>query len=149
MNFENVVKSFFLGLVIGVVLQSLRGAPSDISLAVVSVLVSGALGFLIGLVTEWITSLLPLRIARTRTYFFVNNLIAISITALVMVILVLTADEATRAAWNWWSVTGVIVSIVCVANVADYVMYQRAQRRLRALQATLLDAESGDSRDLT
>lgn len=137
MNYENVVKSFFLGLGIGSVLQVLGGVPIATWTWALGILASGALGLIIGFVTEWLTALLPLRIARTRTFFLVNNVIAVVITALVMALLYVFADEAARALWNWWEATGVIVGIVCIANVVDYFFYRRAQRQLHALQEAL------------
>jgi len=144
-NFENVVKSFFLGIVIGLVLQVLGSTPLDPGLWVIGTLVSGSIGLVIGLATEWLTSLLPLRMARTRTYFFVNNLIAVVVTAIVIVLSQTFADEEARSRWDLWSVTAVVVSIVSVANLVDYLVYRRAQQRLRALQATLVDADLLDA----
>lgn len=144
-NYQNVVKSFFLGIGIGATLQVLGGVQPATWLWVAGILASGALGLVIGFLTEWLTSLLPLRIARTQTYFFFNNLIAVVITATVMVLLFAFADDDARARWNLWPIIGLIVAIVCVANFVDYLLYARAQRRLHALQAALKDAEPTDA----
>jgi len=141
MNYENVVKSFFLGAVIGMVLQVVNPVPTMGWPLAIGILTSGAVGLLIGLVTEWLTSLLPLRLARTATFFAVNNLIAVVISAIAMVLLLVFADAETSARWNWWSLIGVVVTIVCVANLADYLLYRQSQRRLRTLQATLERAQ--------
>lgn len=134
MNYENVVKSFFLGAVIGMLLQVVSPVPTAGWPLVVGILTSGAVGLLIGLATEWLTSLLPLRLARTAMYFAVNNLIAVVITAIAMVLLLVFADQETAARWNWWALIGAVVSIVSVANLVDFLLYRQSQRQLRALQ---------------
>lgn len=121
-------------------LQFSSGPTVSLLERVLTVLLSSALGLGIGFATEWLTSLLPIRIARTRTYFALNNAIALTITFIVMLSLGLLFGEQTESTWGWWSVVGVVLVIVCVANVTEYLLYRRTQQRLRALQADLTDS---------
>lgn len=140
MNITNIIRSLFLGLGIGLLLQFSSGPTVSLLERVLTVLLSSALGLGIGFATEWLTSLLPIRIARTRTYFALNNAIALTITFIVMLSLGLLFGEQIESTWGWWSVVGVVLVIVCVANVTEYLLYRRTQQRLRALQADLTDS---------
>lgn len=135
MNLVEVVKSFFLGIIIGLVLQPT--VEATLGERVLSVLASGAIGLIIGLLTEWLTSLLPIRLARVYTYFVINSVIAVVATALVMLVLVALTRGLEPQGWDPVPVIAIVVGIVVVANVADFVPFHRAQVRLRALQARL------------
>ena len=134
MNIGNVVKSFFLGLGIGLVVLVLTSDAGTIGLRLLSVLASGGIGMLVGLVTEWLTSLLPIRLARPRTYFLINGAIAVIVTAVIM--LTLMAFSGWRGA-GMWRLIVVVLAIVMVANIVDYLLYRRTMARLRRLQAQL------------
>ncbi|MFJ2532825.1 hypothetical protein [Microbacterium maritypicum] len=134
MNIGNVVKSFFLGLGIGLVVLVLTSDAGTIGLRLLSVLASGGIGMLVGLVTEWLTSLLPIRLARPRTYFLINGAIAVIVTAVIM--LTLMAFSGWRGA-GMWRLIVVVLAIVMVANIVDYLLYRRTMARLRRLQARL------------
>lgn len=136
MDIAAVVKSFFLGLGIGVVLQVLGLVEATLLERVLTVLASGGIGLVIGAATEYLTSLLPIRIARTASYFLINNLIAMAISALVVSLMLAFASEEDRAGRGWPNVV-TVVAIVGVANVVDYLLYRRTQRRLHEKQAQL------------
>ncbi|MBD8497900.1 hypothetical protein [Paenibacillus arenosi] len=133
----NVVKSFFLGLFIGVILQFTGYSDVSLSNTVLVVLASGSIGFIVGLLTEWLTSILPISMARARTYFFINNLIALVVTTFIMACSMIIADrsmvQATEIAWILW----IVLSIICIANLFDYMMYRRAQHKLKAFKALM------------
>ncbi|MFE4465107.1 hypothetical protein ACFRCR_08275 [Oerskovia sp. NPDC056781] len=143
MNFRSVVSSFFLGLGIGVVVILANAGTGDPGLWALTVLASGGIGMLVGLVTEWLTSLLPIRLARPRTYFLVNGLIALVTTAAIMLGLAgLAAGTGVGTgpqggARDWWPVVGLVLIIVVVANVADYLVFRWTRARLRTVQASL------------
>lgn len=143
MNFRNVVSSFFLGLGIGVVVILANPGAGDPGLWALTVLASGGIGMLVGLVTEWLTSLLPIRLARPRTYFLLNGLVALVTTAAIMLGLAgLAAGTGAGAgpqgaARDWWPVVGLVLAIVVVANVADYLVFRWTRARLRRMQASL------------
>lgn len=143
MNFRNVVSSFFLGLGIGVVVILANPGAGDPGLWALTVLASGGIGLLVGLVTEWLTSLLPIRLARPRTYFLLNGLVALVTTAAIMLGLAgLAAGTGVGSgpqgdARDWWPVVGLVLAIVVVANVADYLVFRWTRARLRTVQASL------------
>jgi hypothetical protein len=132
-----IFKSFVLGLVIGAALLLTAPAGAGLAEGALNVVVCGAVGLVIGAATEWLTSLLPIRIARTAVYFLVNNLIAVVITAIVTTALVAVNPAGVVDRGGLGSVVALVVAIVCVANLGDYLVYRRAQRRLHAFQATL------------
>lgn len=149
MNFRNVVNSFFLGLGIGVVVILANAGAGDPGLWALTVLASGGIGLLVGLVTEWLTSLLPIRLARPRTYFLLNGLIALVTTAAIMAGLAAlaagTGIGAQGDVQGWWPVVGLVLAIVVVANVADYLVFRWTRARLRRVQASLDQASDGSS----
>jgi len=134
-NGKNVIKSFFLGLFIGVILQAY--VPADLSIfdRVVSVLASGIIGFVIGFITEWWTARLPIRIANARTYFFINNLIALVVTAVIVGFLILIPGRRPEIGDQWLPIILIVLGIVCAANALDYWMYRRAQEKLESFKA--------------
>ncbi|RXR24759.1 hypothetical protein EQW78_07565 [Oerskovia turbata] len=157
MNFRNVVNSFFLGLGIGVVVVVASAGAGDAGPWALTVLASGGIGLLVGLVTEWLTSLLPIRLARPRTYFLLNGLVALVTTAAIMLGLVGLAAGTGAGAGpqgdvrDWWPVVGLVLAIVVVANVADYLVFRWTRARLRRMQASLgqasLEQEAGEPPD--
>lgn len=139
MNVQNMIKSFFLGLFIGVVLQFIDQGEALFSYRLLVVLASGSIGFLIGLMTEWLTSKLPIRMANAKTYFFVNNLIALVITALLMSAVILITNRNLENRGGFVSIILIVLGIVCTANLLDYGWYRRAQHKLKTFQASLKD----------
>ncbi|MCE0540791.1 hypothetical protein LWF15_35405 [Kineosporia rhizophila] len=137
MDFRAIGRSGALGLVIGAVLVLIGEADATLPERLLTLLLAGTAGLAIGAVTEWLTSLLPARIARTGTYFLISAGIAVTISALVTVALVLLSPEPMGD--GGWPVPLVVVAIVSAGNVADFVLHRRAQRRLRAFQSGLED----------
>lgn len=140
MNILAIAKSGLLGLGIGLALTLLNLTNASIANRLLNVLVAGVIGLVIGALTEWLTSLLPLRIARTKTFFLINNAIAVAVSALVTALLVLFAAEKLHD--RVWVILAVVIVIVCVGNLLDYLLYRRAQRRLRATQLVLNTPET-------
>ncbi|GAA3016605.1 hypothetical protein [Streptosporangium longisporum] len=138
-----ILKSFALGSAVGVALQVSAAANVHFSDRALTVLACGAVGLVIGAVTEWLTSLLPIRIARTAVYFLINNLIAVVVSAVVTAVLVASASANVLDRSGLMSVL-LVIAIICVANLGDFLLYRRAQRRLHAVQATLAVATAGD-----
>ncbi len=85
MDFRAIGRSGALGLVIGAVLVLIGEADATLPERLLTLLLAGTAGLAIGAVTEWLTSLLPARIARTGTYFLISAGIAVTISALVTV----------------------------------------------------------------
>lgn len=145
MSITNVWKSSLVGLVVGLLLQ--LGAATGTGLAdrLGTLLACGAAGLVVGLVTEWLTSLLPARYARTGVYFAVNNLVALAVAAAATLTLVALESGALGTAREWWPVLVVVLVVVAVANTVDYLAHRRTGARLRQVQAALRDdAEEQD-----
>lgn len=136
-NFANVIKSFFLGILIGVIIQLQTPPGLLLSYKVMSVLASGSIGFIIGLTTEWITSVLPIRIARMRTYFLVNGLIALSVTLILMIALSALAANDGLNQEGFLPVGLLVLGIVGTANLLDYMWYRRTQHKLDSFKASM------------
>ncbi|MHA6481805.1 hypothetical protein ACX1C1_07860 [Paenibacillus sp. strain BS8-2] len=138
-HFENVIKSFFLGLILGLILLVFDDPDATLTYKVLAVLASGSIGFIIGFVTEWLTAILPIRLANPRMYFFINNLIALVVATLLMVSLywITGGDHESNAPFVPVLLT--VLSIICIANLFDYMMYRRAQSKLKTYQATIKD----------
>lgn len=138
-NLANIMKSFFLGLFIGVILQFYDNTDLLFSYRVLTILASGSIGFIIGMITEWLTSLLPIRLANSRTYFFINNIIALLVTAVTMCALVLITSHEKVTYGELLPILFIVLGIICAANLVDYLMYRRAQKRLNSFKASIKD----------
>lgn len=144
MSGANVVKSLVLGVIVGLALQILGDADTPAGDRALTVLVSAGAGLVVGIVSEWLTSLLPIRLARTGTYFVVNSVIAVVVAVAVTVTLIVFTGAGPRDAADAWPVVVIVVAIVGVAYIVDHFFHQRTQRRLRLLQESLTDA-AGES----
>lgn len=144
MDVSAIAKSGLLGLIIGTVLAVIGSAGTTPLERVVTVLLCGIIGLAIGTATEWLTSLLPTRIARTATYFVISAAIAITISAIVTAALI--AISPGVVGYHLWAIPLIVVTIVSIGNLVDYQMYRRTQRRLAAYQAGLDDATADTDR---
>lgn len=126
-NYQGIIKSLYLGLGIGVIIQVFLSENKELSLIIISIIASGVIGLLIGAITEFVTAMLPITLARPNMYFFINNLIALFVVTLILLstnfIAEVTADEFSRILL--W-----VICIVLVANGIDYVMYRYTNRKL-------------------
>jgi hypothetical protein len=139
MSTANVWKSSLVGVVVGLLLQLGDGTGVDLADRLVTLLACGAAGLVVGLVTEWLTSLLPARYARTGVYFVVNNLVALAVAAAATLTLVALESGSFDGVRDGWPVLLVVVTVVAVANTVDYLSYRRTGTRLRKVQAALRD----------
>ncbi|MDQ6422003.1 hypothetical protein RB620_21465 [Paenibacillus sp. LHD-117] len=130
-HFANIIKSFFLGLFIGVILQVYDNSDVLFEYKVLTVLASGSIGFLVGLITEWLTSILPIRMANARMYFFMNNLIALVVTTIIMASLIMITSSKMVSKGEFAPLLLIVLGIICIANLFDYLMYRRAQNKLK------------------
>lgn len=138
-HLENIIKSFFLGLFIGILLQFFNDTDVLFEYKIVTVLASGSIGFIIGFITEWLTAILPISIANSKIYFFINNLIALIITTLIMLSLVIIADGQMDKQGEFIPILSIVLSIICIANLFDYMMYRRVQQKLKTFKAMMKD----------
>ncbi|MCM3781422.1 hypothetical protein M3231_00395 [Neobacillus mesonae] len=136
-HLENMIKSFFLGLFIGVILQFYDHSEMQLSYRIIAALASGSIGFIIGFITEWVTSILPISIANARSYFFINNFIALTVTALIMVSLLMITNDEMENKGKLMPTLLIVLVIICAANLFDYMMYRRAQKKLNLYKELL------------
>ena len=138
-HLENIIKSFFLGLFIGILLQFYNATDELFAYKIMTVLASGSIGFIIGFLTEWLTAILPIHIANSKMYFFINNLIALIITTLILLFLVIITDSQIENEGEFMPILWIVLSIVCIANLFDYIMYRRVQHKLKTFKALIKD----------
>ncbi|WP_238188263.1 DUF2207 domain-containing protein [Paenibacillus sp. L3-i20] len=138
-HLQNVIKSFFIGLFIGIVIQLYDDTEVLITYKVLTVLASGSVGFIIGFITEWLTSILPIRMANSRTYFFINNLIALVVTTLIMASFLLITGSTIDNKVAFMPMLLIVLGIICIANLFDYMMYRRAQTKLKSFKEMIKD----------
>lgn len=137
-NLKNIIKSFFLGIFIGFVLQFNNDADTLVSNRILILLASGSIGFIIGFITEFATSILPISIAKPRVYFFISNLISLVVTGLIIVFSMIISDGIENKK-EFLPMACIILCIVFAANIVDYVIYQRTQNRLKKYKDLLND----------
>ncbi|WP_155593126.1 hypothetical protein [Lysinibacillus cavernae] len=138
-HLANIIKSFFLGLFIGVILLLYGNEDVIFSYKVSMVLASGSIGFLIGFISEWLTTKLPISIANARTYFLINNLIALIVTTLIMASLMMTTSSEMLNKGEFTTTLCIVLGIICMANLFDYLMYRRTQNKLKKFKSMIQD----------
>ncbi|WP_232278204.1 hypothetical protein [Paenibacillus sp. 481] len=136
---ESIIKSFFIGLFIGILLQFYDDADVLFSYKVLTVLASGSVGFIIGLITEWLTSILPIRMANSRTYFFIHNFIALIVTTFILISSMMFTSSEMEGQVEFTPILLIALGIICIANLFDYMMYRRAQHKLKSFKALIKD----------
>lgn len=131
-NYMNIFKSLFLGIFVGAVVIAYLNGYESAQVFMLQLLLSGVAGLLIGAVTEIITALLPIDIAKTSTFFFINNMVAIITTVFILFV------TFTIIGGNMKEVSLEILIISCIliaiANVIDYLMYKNTNRKLQDYQ---------------
>lgn len=96
----------------------------------VNAVIGGAVGFVIGGITEVATAFLPISMAKPKTYFLINGLIAIVVAAIVFFLFNRFFGTNGITKENILLFAGIIM-IINLANVLDYVMYKKANKKLK------------------
>ncbi|PKM49147.1 MAG: hypothetical protein CVV02_17365 [Firmicutes bacterium HGW-Firmicutes-7] len=138
-HLKNIVKSFFLGIFIGIVLLFYDNGFDTTTDKFLLLLTSGGMGFIIGFITEGVTSILPISIAKPRNYFFINNLIALVVTSVIMLVSIMLTNNKMESYRDIMPVIGIVLGIVFLANGIDYMMYYRAQNKLKIFKELFKD----------
>lgn len=133
----NIIKSGLLGLFIGFVMQVSQNSDSSLEIWLYALLLSSLIGTVIGFITEGFTALIPIRLANTKMYFFVNNIIALVITSLVLITLNHFVFHALSGVLDWLKLLATVLSIVTIANFIDYQVYKKSQRKLNEYKENL------------
>ncbi|MBP2028362.1 uncharacterized protein YacL [Acetoanaerobium pronyense] len=133
-HFKNIIKSFFLGVFIGIVLQINDSADASVSYRFLILINTGTIGLIIGFITEWITSKIPITLANSRNYFLINNIIALIVTTCILIV---TLGMMKNETSEFLPILRIVLGIVLIANIADYIFYIRTQRKLKLFKGTL------------
>ncbi len=129
-NLANIIKSYFLGVFIGFIIQLNGDMDIPFKYWVIILMSSGSVGFIIGFITEVLTALLPVSIAMTKTYFIINNLISLIVAALIMSLSVYIMNDELQLQSDFFQVVVMVLSIIFVANLVDYMRYRKSQIHL-------------------
>jgi len=128
-DIKNILFSLVIGALIGLFSQFALNSIPDMKSLLICVLISGIIGLVIGAVIEFIMSLLPIKIAKPSTYFFISNLTALFITLVVILLLYFYGVKN-------FDVTDLVIVliiafvIIITANILDYNRYKRANKKL-------------------
>jgi hypothetical protein len=133
----NIIKSGLLGLFIGFVMQVSQNRGSSLEVWLYALLLSSLIGTIIGFITEGFTAMIPIRLANTKMYFIINNIIALVITSLVLITLNHFVFRALSGVWDWMKLLATVLSIVTIANFVDYQVYKKSQRKLNDYKESL------------
>lgn len=128
-NMKNVINSFYLGLFIGLCVQVYVGREASAFSFSLSLLMSGVIGFIIGLVTEGFTALLPIRLANTKMYFLINNAIAVLVASLILIVFK-SVIGGSLPSEQYFKMLVVVLSIVILANLMEYISYRVSNKKL-------------------
>lgn len=132
-NKSAVVKSFFLGILIGFIIQFFGIGFDSFGLLILSIFISGIIGLFIGFVTEWITSFLPISLANPRMFFIINSIIALTVAGSIFII-GKPFFYAKVGSMEFCFMISFILVAIAFANILDYLNYRRINKKLLYLQ---------------
>jgi len=132
-NYKNIFHSSWIGMLISIIAQIIIGNTAESGIIPAAIAAGAGIGFVIGIITETITAILPISIAKTGLFFFINNLIAILTTIFILFILAYTG-KMIMDIHTLKSVIPIAVIIIAVINLFDYIMYKRTNRKLKSYQ---------------
>lgn len=134
-NFRNIYMSFWLGAIIGsIAMITLNGFDQNESW-LMSIMLSGVIGLLIGGVVECITAILPISIAKPSLFFFINNILAILITILFILSYNTIFSPIAFSTIDLIKVIGIAIIIIAIANTFDYMSFKKTNKRLKEYQS--------------
>lgn len=137
-NQKNIINSIWLGMFIGLSIQVYTDRWTSFVFIVLSIFLSGVIGLVIGFISELLTALLPITIANPKSYFAINNLIAIIVTLIIILGLHrLYPRDLSQS--NLRNIILIILSIIAIANLADYLFYRNTNRKLKRYQKRMKD----------
>lgn len=126
---NNSLYSFVIGAIIGLVAYlSLNSAPDAGSLLLCA-FISGVIGLVVGIVIMVAMSLLPVKIAKTRLYFIIGNLLALLVTAAIILTIYFIGVEDFNSR-DLLVVLAIAFPVIILANILEYVKYKKTNRKL-------------------
>jgi len=128
-DIKNILFSFVIGTIIGLFAQIVLNSVPDMKSLLKCVLISGIVGLLVGTVITFIMAIIPVKSAKPSSYFIINNLIALFITLVAILLLYFYGVE------NFTGTDLVIVLIIAIviiiaANIIEYYKYKRTNKKL-------------------
>jgi len=130
-NYRSLVTSFGIGVAISCSFQLQLMESIELKSFLMVAFAGGGIGFLIGAFAEVITALLPISLAKPKTYFMISGGIGLGLTMSVLILSKLMLKEAMGID-VFRSVVIIAVGIVVVANVLDFRHYKKANDHLEA-----------------
>lgn len=130
-NIHNIFYSIYIGLFIGALIQLFKGQNSSgpFIISVVMVLISGLIGLVIGSITEFLTSLLPVSMASIHRYYVVNNTIAVVVTLCVLTSLHGLLNLSLSTKEDVYMLVS-ICFIVSLCNLLIYIKHKKLNKQL-------------------
>ena len=141
-NMKNVYYSFFIGAIISMTSRYILLKDFTLIFDAVSFFISGLLGLTIGFLVEIFTALLPLKLAKMKLFFLINNLMAIFITVIFLIVFYLSGLIQTTKP-QLYKVLIIAAVIIALINFFDYLNYRATNRKLQKFQKQLnIDLEN-------
>ncbi|MCX7745833.1 MAG: hypothetical protein N2645_02935 [Clostridia bacterium] len=134
-SIRNILFSFLIGAIIGITNQIILNSPIEIGSVLLSILISGTTGLFIGTIVEFVLVLLPISIAKPSSYFFINNIIALFVTAIVILGLYFYGVLKNMNATDIIIVLIVAFAIIVLANTFDFFRYKKTNMKLMEYKA--------------
>ncbi len=135
-NKNSIISSFWIGLAISLVFQKLLNISANPANLMTIAFIGGAIGILIGTVTEVITVFLPISMANPKMYFIISGSIGVLITFMVLSVTKLGLQYSFSPSELRIAVV-VSVGIIAVANGFEYLNYKRTNIKLEAYKKQL------------
>lgn len=129
-NFKNILYSGYLGLFMGLVIQVLYGQYKYINLFILVLIASTLVGIIIGAITEFLTALLPIRLASTKVYYAVNNVFALIATVTIYALFTSMLD-LKKYPKNNIAMLITICSFITFCNLIVYFRHKYINRKLQ------------------
>ncbi|MGL5675274.1 MAG: hypothetical protein ACRDDX_02570 [Cellulosilyticaceae bacterium] len=128
-NSKAIIISIFIGVFIGIGVELLFDKPQSVDALIVAMITGGIIGLIIGSVTEFLTALIPISMAKASVYYIINNIIALMVAILIIgggsiyFNATLSIEESIKK-----------LLFVCVmitgANGIDYLNYRKTNKQL-------------------
>ncbi len=135
LNIKGIWLSSIIGLIIGSLNLVFIYKPANTNDLIIVLIACTLIGLFIGAITEVITALLPISLANPKRYFFINNLIALITTCIILVIIFAITSAATYRLIDLLTIIGIAITVVIVSNGMDYLYYVRTNKKLRDYQS--------------
>lgn len=137
-DWKNVSFSIVIGILIGIISRYYLIRDVHEIFHALSIISSAILGLVIGLIVETFTALLPCSIAGTKLFFLINNIMAIAITLILLIILYFTGFMKI-AKPELYKVLMIAAALIALINFIDYINYRITNRKLKRFQNRIIN----------